>query len=59
MFVSDANAPVPLYDVDAHLNDDEWWSDKENALSVAKSMFLYQDKMLFDELKSATIHEDI
>ena len=49
MFVSDANAPVPLYDVDVSDKDDAWWNTKENALSVANSLFLFHNLSLFDD----------
>lgn len=42
MFVSDANAPVPAYDIDTSDKEDSWWT-KENALNVSNSIFMYQD----------------
>lgn len=58
MFVSDANAPVPVYDIDTSDKDDAWWEDKDNALSVANSLFLGQDYMLFKEIKNVEIQGD-
>lgn len=58
MFVSDANAPVPVYDIDTSDKDDAWWEDKGNALSVANSLFLYQDSQLFDVIGNIEIQGD-
>lgn len=58
MFVSDANAPVPVYDIDTSDKDDAWWEDKGNALSVANSLFLYQDSSLFDAIGDVEIQGD-
>lgn len=58
MFVSDANAPVPVYDIDTSDKDDAWWEDKDNALSVANSLFLYQDFKLFDVIGNIEIQGD-
>ena len=51
MFVNDANAPVPVYDVDVSSWSDDDWNTKENALSVANSLFLYPHSSLFDLMK--------
>lgn len=59
MFVSDANAPVPVYDIDTSDKDDAWWEDKDNALSVANSLFLYQDSKLFDVIGDVRIGGDL
>lgn len=48
MFVSDANAPIPLYDVQVGVGDD-WWT-KENARKVAQSLYLGADESLFDDI---------
>ena len=58
MFVSDANAPVPVYDIDTSDKDDAWWEDKGNSLSVANSLFLYQDSKLFDVIGNIEIQGD-
>lgn len=50
LFVSDANAPVPMYQVDT----DDWntddWGDPTKVETVSKSMFLWQDWLIFDDL---------
>lgn len=50
MFVSDANAPVPVYDVDVSKWSDDDWNKKENALKVANSLFLWHNSDLFDAI---------
>lgn len=47
MFVSDANAPVPLYDVESEIN---WWNDESKSLEVSNSLFLYADSLLFNQI---------
>lgn len=60
MFVSDANSPTPLYDVDIDEdNPDEWWDNPENAKEVAKSLLLYEDSVLFDALSDVKVKKDI
>jgi hypothetical protein len=56
MFVSDANAPVPVYDIDISDKDDTWWDNKDNALDVANSIFMFQDSGLFDTIKDVPIN---
>jgi hypothetical protein len=63
MFVSDANAPTPLYDVpidpEPKIGVDNWWNNKENAELVANSLLLEQDESLFDSLGSLKLPDKI
>lgn len=59
MFVSDANAPLPSYNVDVSDKDEDWWSDKDNALLVANSFFLLDDERLFDDIGNCELPDAI
>jgi hypothetical protein len=59
MFVSDANAPLPTYDVDVSGKDNDWWSDTDNALKVSNSFFLDEDDRLFDDLLNCELPDAI
>lgn len=56
MFVDDANAPTPIYDVDTSNKDDEWW--EKNVETVSNSMFMYQDSRLFKAIEDIEIGSD-
>ena len=58
MFVSDANAPVPVYDVDVSNWSDDDWEKKENALKVANSLFLWHNSDLFDAIGNIEINDN-
>ena len=60
MFVSDANAPTPLYDVAVDKeNPDDWWNVPENAKKVSDSLFLYSDFNFFNDIGSLKVRKDI
>ncbi len=52
LFVSDANAPLPLYDIDTSSWSDAQWANPENVERVAKSIFLYGNEELVDDIQN-------
>lgn len=62
MFVSDANAPTPLYDVaidPENIGLDNWWEDTNNARAVAYSLMLEQDSSLFDDIGKISLPQEV
>ena len=62
MFVSDANAPTPLYEVaidPENIGLDNWWNDQDNAKSVAYSLMFEQDSSLFDDIGEVNLPQEV
>ena len=62
MFVSDANAPTPIYDVaidPENIGLDNWWEDVDNARAVAYSLMLEQDSSLFDDIGKISLPQEV
>ena len=53
LFVSDANAPVPAFDVDT--SPDGFWDNPDNVKKVSDSLFLFHDSTLFEDIKKIPI----
>jgi hypothetical protein len=60
LFVSDANAPIPLYNVEIPSNQQTtWWNVEDNAKKVANSLYLWHNSLLFRDIGKLKLPYDI
>lgn len=63
MFVSDANAPTPVYDVpidpEPKIGVDNWWDNEENVKKVSNSLFFEGDQDVFEDILDVKLPERV